>query len=105
MYAVIEIQGSQYKAEKGAVLTVDRMSESEGDKVVFDKVLMLRDDKKVKIGEPFVKGATVKGVVEEHTRGPKVIVRKYKRRKRYKRTRGHRQQYSQVRIEEISASA
>ena len=105
MYAVIEIQGSQYKAEKGAVLTVDRMSAPEGESVLFDKVLMLRDDKSVKIGEPYVKGATVKAVVEEHTRGPKVIVRKYKRRKRYKRTRGHVPQYSQVRIEEISGSA
>jgi len=105
MYAVVEIQGNQYKAEKGSVLTVDKMSIPEGDSVVFDKVLMLRDDKSVKIGEPYVKGASVKAVVEEHTRGAKVIVRKYKRRKRYKRTRGHKQQYSRVRIEEISGKA
>lgn len=105
MYAVVEIQGSQYKAEKGSVLTVDRMAAPEGDAVVFDKVLMLRDDKGVRIGEPYVKGASVKGVVEEHTRGPKLIVRKYKRRKRYKRTQGHKQHFSRVRIEEISGKA
>lgn len=102
MYAVVEIKGSQYKAEKGSVLTVDRMSSEKGSVVEFDTVLMLRGDKDVKVGEPYVSGAKVKGVVEDHIQGEKVIVHKYKRRKRYKRTRGHRQQYSLVRVEEIT---
>jgi large subunit ribosomal protein L21 len=104
MYALVDIQGSQYKAEKGAVLTVGRLSAVEGDSVEFDKVLMLRDDKKVTVGRPYVEGAKVKAVVEKHTRGDKVTVRTYKRRKRFKRTMGHRQGLSQVRIEGISAS-
>ena len=105
MYAMVEIQGGQYKAEKGARLTVQKVSAEKGDVVKLDKVLLVRDEKNVKVGEPYVKGASVKGVVEEHTRGPKLIVRKYKRRKRYKRTQGHKQHFSRVRIEEISGKA
>jgi large subunit ribosomal protein L21 len=102
MYAMVEITGSQYKAEKGSVLTVQRVASEKGDVVEFDTVLLLRDDKKVKIGEPYVKGAKVKAVVEDHVRGEKILVHKYKRRKRYKRTRGHRQDYSVLRVEEIT---
>ena len=103
MYAMVEIQGSQYKAVKGVTLTVDRISSETGTVLQYDKVLMLRDDNGVKIGEPYVVGASIKAVVEQHIRGEKVLVHKYKRRKRYKRTRGHRQPYSVIRIEEITA--
>jgi len=102
MYAMVEIKGNQYKAEKGNLLTVDLVDSEKGDVVEFDSVLMLRDDAGVKIGEPYVAGAKVKAVVEDHVRGSKVIVHKYKRRKRYKRTRGHRQHYSLLRVEEIT---
>ncbi|TFH06248.1 MAG: 50S ribosomal protein L21 [Spirochaetales bacterium] len=102
MYAVVEIQGSQYKAQKGSVLTVNRIASEKGDVIEFDTVLMLRDEKDVKIGEPYVSGAKVKGVVEDHVSGDKVLVFKYKKRKRYKRTRGHRAKYSLVRVEEIT---
>jgi len=102
MYAMVEIQGSQYKAEKGARLTVQRLESDKGAVVEFDKVLLLRSDKDVKVGAPYVKGAAVKTVVEDHVRGSKVIVFKYKRRKRYRRTRGHRQAYSILRVEEIT---
>ena len=103
MYAMVEIQGSQYKAVKVVTLTVDRISSETGTVLQYDKVLMLRDDNGVKIGEPYVAGASIKAVVEQHIRGEKVLVHKYKRRKRYKRTRGHRQPYSVIRIEEITA--
>ena len=103
MYAMVEIQGNQYKAEKGSSLTVDRVAAEAGAKLEYDTVLMIRDDKSVSVGEPYVKGAKVTAVVEEHVRGDKVLVFKYKRRKRYKRTRGHRQHYSVIRIEEIIA--
>ncbi len=104
MYAMVEIKGNQYKAEKGDLLTVQRVASEKGDVVEFDSVLMLRDDSNVKIGEPYVTGAKVKAVVEDHVRGDKVIVHKYKRRKRYKRTRGHRQDYTLLRVEEITGS-
>ncbi len=102
MYAMVEIKGNQYKAEKGELLTVDVVASEKGDVVEFDSVLLLRDDKNLKIGEPYIAGAKVKAVVEDHVRGDKVIVHKYKRRKRYKRTRGHRQHYTVLRVEEIS---
>lgn len=104
MYAMVEIKGNQFKAEKGSLLTVDRMPSEKGDVVEFDSVLMLRDDTSLKIGEPFVSGARVKAVVEDHVRGDKVVVFKYKRRKRYKRTRGHKQQYTVLRVEEITGA-
>jgi large subunit ribosomal protein L21 len=103
MYAMVEIQGNQYKAEKGASLTVDRVAAVAGEKLEYDTVLMVRDEANVRVGEPYVMGAKVTAVVEEHVRGEKVLVFKYKRRKRYKRTRGHRQDYSVLRIEEITA--
>ena len=102
MYAMVEIKGNQYKAEKGELLTVDVVASEKGDVVEFDSVLLLRDDKNLKIGEPYIAGAKVKAVVEDHVRGDKVIVHKYKRRKRYKRTRGHRQHYTVLRVEEIT---
>ncbi len=102
MYAMVEIQGAQYKAEKGARLTVQKVAADKGEVIEFDTVLLLRDDKKVKIGEPYVKGASVKTVVEDHIRGNKIIVFKYKKRKRYRRRKGHRQNYSVLRVAEIT---
>ena len=102
MYAMVEIQGGQYKAEKGARLTVQKVAAEKGDVMKIDKVLLLRDDKNVKVGEPYVKGASVKAVVEDHVRGEKVTIFKYKRRKRYRRTRGQHQHYSVLRVEEIT---
>ncbi len=104
MYAMVEIKGGQYRAEKGGLLTVQRVPSEEGDVVEFDTVLLLRDDANVVVGEPYVAGAKVKAVVQEQLRGEKVIVHKYKRRKRYRRTHGHRQQYTVLRVEEITGS-
>lgn len=102
MYAMVEIQGGQYKAEKGVQLRVERVAAEKGNVVEFDKVLLLRDEKKITVGEPYVNGARVKTVVEDHVRGNKITVFKYKRRKRYRRTRGHRQNYTILRVEEIT---
>lgn len=103
MYAFVEIQGGQYKAEQGALLRVEKVATEKGEVVELEKVLMVRSDDAVKVGQPYVDGAVVKAVVEDHVRGDKVLIHKYKRRKRYKRTRGHRQQYSLLRIREINA--
>ena len=101
MYALVEIKGKQYKAEKGAVLRVDRIDSEKGEALEFDKVLMLSNDSDVKIGTPYVEGIKVQGSVEDQIKDKKVLVFKYKRRKNYKRTQGHRQQYTLVKINDI----
>lgn len=104
MYAMVEIQGKQYKAEEGGLLRVEKLPQEEGNTVEFDSVLLLRDDDNVKVGSPYVKGATVKAVVEGHDKDRKLVVYKYKRRKRYSRKHGHRQQYSTLRVREITGA-
>jgi large subunit ribosomal protein L21 len=101
MYALVEIKGKQYKAEKGSLLRIDRLTEVKGESVDFDSVLMVRDEGKVAVGTPYVDGAKVTATVEEHIRDQKVTVRKFKRRKNYRRKLGHRQQYTLVRVEDI----
>lgn len=102
MYALVEIKGKQYKAEKGALLKIDRVRGEKGENLEFESVLLLSDDNGVKLGAPFVSGAKVKAVVENHGRDDKVIVFKFKKRKDYRKKRGHRQQYSIVRVEDIT---
>jgi large subunit ribosomal protein L21 len=102
MYALVEIKGKQYKATEGSILKVDRFETEPGNKLEFDSVLLVSDEKKVQVGQPYVKGVKVKAVVEEHGKDKKILVFKYKRRKNYRRTRGHRQQFSLLRVEEIS---
>ena len=102
MYAVVDIKGKQYKAEQGTLLKVDRLTGVEGDEVSFDQVMLLSDGDKIQVGTPYVQGAVVKTKLEKHEKGTKVLVLKYKRRKGYRKRRGHRQQYSFVRVEEIT---
>ncbi|MAG13767.1 MAG: 50S ribosomal protein L21 [Spirochaetales bacterium] len=101
MYALVEIKGKQYKAEKGGVLKIDRITQVKGETIDFDTVLLVRGDDSVKVGTPYVDGASVKAVVEDHGRDKKVVVFKYKRRKNYRRKRGHRQHYTLVKVEDI----
>ncbi len=103
MYALVEIQGKQYKAQEGAVLKVDKIDKETGATVEFDSVLMVADGDKTQIGTPYVKGAKVTAVLEEQIKDKKVVVFKFKRRKGYRRKQGHRQQYSQLLIKEINA--
>lgn len=101
MYAMVEIKGKQYRANEGAVLKVDRMDGESGDVLEFDSVLMLRNDDDIKVGNPYVDGASVKAVLETHGRDRKITVLKFKRRKNYSRKYGHRQAYSKIRVKEI----
>lgn len=104
MYAVIETGGKQYRVQPGDVIEVerfDRGGDADSAKVEFDRVLMVRDDEQVRIGDPVVAGASVTGVSVADVRAPKIVVFKMKRRKGYRRRRGHRQDLMQVRIEEI----
>ena len=101
MYALVEFKGKQYKAEKGALLKVDRINADPGTAFNIDTVLLLSGDA-VKVGSPYVEGAKVSATVESHEKDDKVIVFKYKPKKDYRRKQGHRQQYSIIRIGEIS---
>ncbi len=100
MYAVVEVQGKQYRAEKGAVLRVDRMDGEAGTPVSIDSVLLVSGDT-IKIGAPYVAGVSVKATVKAQEKGDKVIVFKYKSKKDYRRTQGHRQRYTLLTVEDI----
>lgn len=105
MYAIVEIQGQQFKAEAGKFLYVHYLGENvkEGDKVDFDKVLLVDADGAVKIGAPTVEGAKVVCEVKRPlVKGDKVIVFKKKRRKGYQKMTGHRQNYTKIQINEIA---
>ena len=101
MYALVEIKGKQYKAEKGSLLQVDKLEGETGSAVEFDTVLLTSNEGSVSVGDPYVKDAKVSAVIEDHEKGDKVVVIKYKRRKGYRRKQGHRQQYSLIRVNEI----
>ena len=101
MYAIVDIAGQQFKVEKDQKLYVHRLEVEEGKKVSFDKVLLIDTGKKVAVGDPVVKGASVDAKVISHMKGDKVLVFKKKRRKGYKVKNGHRQQFTKVLIEDI----
>jgi len=101
MYAIVEIAGQQFKVEKDRNIYVHRLDAKEGDAVDFEKVLLVDNEGKVKIGAPVVKGAKVTAKVLEHVKGDKVLVFKKKKRKGYKKLNGHRQQFTRLQIESI----
>ena len=103
MYAIIETGGKQYKVEQGAGLYIEKLPQTEGESVTFDRVLMVSKDGSVVVGSPTVAGATVTGKVEKHGRGQKIIVFKYKAKKNYHKKQGHRQPFTKVVIESINA--
>ena len=102
MYAVVEIQGSQFKVSKDQKLYVNRIDAKEGSKVSFDKVLLVDDGKKVQVGKPALSGTSVEAKVVSHLKDDKVIVFKKKRRKGYKVKNGHRQPITEIIIQAIS---
>ncbi|MDR2185235.1 MAG: 50S ribosomal protein L21 [Treponema sp.] len=103
MYALVEFKGKQYKAEKGALLRVDRIDAEPGSSLAIDSVLLVSGGEgPVSVGTPYVKGARVSARVESHIKGDKIIVFKYMPKKDYRRKRGHRQQYSIIKIEDIA---
>ena len=103
MYAVIATGGKQYRVEEGETLRVEKLPGEIGDEISFDQVLMFSDGENVQIGQPAVENAAVHGHIVEQGKESKIIVFKYKRRKRYRRTQGHRQQYTAVKIDSIKA--
>lgn len=101
MYALVEFKGKQYKAEKGGLLKVDKIDAEKGSAIDISTVLLVSGDK-VSVGAPYIDGVKVSAVVEDHGRDGKVLVFKYKPKKDYRRLRGHRQEYSVIRIQDIS---
>ena len=104
MYAIVQIAGQQFKVSKDLKVYVHRLTNEEGSKVSFDKVLLLDDNGSVTLGAPAIEGASVEAKVLQHLKGDKVIVFKKKRRKGYKKRNGHRQYLTQILIEGISAT-
>ena len=103
MYAIVEIAGQQFKAEAGKRLYVHRLEAERGSVVEFEKVLLLDNEGNVKVGAPTVEGAKVVCEVLSHVKGDKVIVFKKKRRKGYKKCNGHRQFFTELKINEVVA--
>jgi len=101
MYAVIKTGGKQYRVESGAQVRVESLVADVGAAVSFDEVLLVGGGDTVKVGAPLVSGAKVKATVVSHGRGEKVKIFKMRRRKHYQKTQGHRQSYTEVRIDEI----
>ena len=105
MYAIIESCGRQYKVAEGDVVFFEKLDVEEGKKVTFDKVVLVSEDKKVEVGAPYVKGVKVEGKVVANGKGKKILVYKYKAKKNYRRTQGHRQPYTKVEITKIKTAA
>ena len=104
MYAIIRAGGKQYRVEKGDVVRVERLEGEVGSSVTLDEVLFVSaGEGDVKVGSPQVEGASVTGTVVEQSRGAKIRIFKYKKRKHYRRTRGHRQHVTAVRIDAVRA--
>ena len=105
MYAIIESCGKQYKVAEGDVVFFEKLDAEEGKKVTFDKVVLVSDEGKVQVGNPYVKGVKVEGKVISHGKGKKIIVFKMKPKKNYRRKQGHRQPYTKVEITGIKTAA
>jgi large subunit ribosomal protein L21 len=102
-YAIVQSGGKQYRAVEGSILEIDLLALEPEKPCQFEEVLLLADDDKVQVGSPTVAGAKVKGTVVEHIRGPKIRVFHYKSKMHYRKTQGHRQNYTLVRVEKIVA--
>ena len=105
MYAVIVTGGKQYRVEANQKLKVEKLDIKPGEDITFDHVLLVADGKDTKIGTPLVKGGKVVATALQHGRGKKIEVIKFKRRKGYQRKQGHRQDFTEIEIKSISASA
>ena len=103
MYAVIKTGGKQYRVVTGETLKVELIPGDIGSAIVLDKVLMVSDGDKLSVGKPMLLGATVAATIVSHGRGDKVRIFKMRRRKHYQKNQGHRQNYTEIRIDGISA--
>ena len=100
-YAIIESGGKQYKAVEGSTIEVDRLSNESGEQIVLGTVLLLVDGETVSVGTPALKGARVEATIVDHIKGPKLVIFKYRPKKRIRTKTGHRQQYTRLKIDSI----
>jgi large subunit ribosomal protein L21 len=103
MYAVIATGGKQYRVSEGAVLRIEKLDAAEGASIEFDRVLLVGDGDQVSVGRPFLEGGRVQARVMSQGKARKVEIVKFRRRKNYRRTKGHRQHFTQVKITGIDA--
>ncbi|MFA5156094.1 MAG: 50S ribosomal protein L21 [Candidatus Omnitrophota bacterium] len=103
MYAIVEVGAKQYNVKKGDVIEVEKLENEAGKALILDKVLLVSGDGKAEIGQPYIKGASVKAAVLGQIKADKVITYKYRRRKAYHLKKGHRQKMTRIKIEEIKA--
>ncbi|HOH97287.1 MAG TPA: 50S ribosomal protein L21 [Candidatus Cloacimonadota bacterium] len=104
MYAIVDIKGFQFRAEKNAVLRVPLLNTAEpGQAVEFDRVLLVRKDEEIVVGTPVVEGAAIVAEVIEHGKGKKKVIYHHKRRKGYRVKKGYREQYTNIKVTEIRA--
>ena len=101
MYAIVEIAGQQFKVNKDQKIFVHRQEGEVGDKLTFERVYLIDNDNDIKVGMPVVDGASINASIVSHVRGDKVLVFKKKRRKSYQKMTGHRQDFTQLLIEDI----
>ena len=102
MYAVVSTGGKQYKVQEGETLNVEKLPGEEGSQVSFDRVLMYSDDENLTVGKPVIENAVVSAHIIEQGKAKKILVFKYKRRKRFRRKQGHRQAFTKVKIDSIA---
>ncbi len=102
MYAIVEMGGMQWRVTETQILRVPKLKEEPGKTVDFDRVLLVADQDRVNVGKPVVKGAKVMAKVVSHGKGNKVLVFKKKSKKNYEKLRGHRQEFTEIRIEKIT---
>jgi len=105
MFAIVETGGKQYQVEEGKYLDVELLEGDKDSKIVFDKVVMIVNGKKSKVGQPYVAGASAEGTIVKHDKAKKIIVYKQRPKKGYRRKQGHRQGFTRVMISKIRTSA
>jgi large subunit ribosomal protein L21 len=101
MYAIVKCGGRQYRAEEGHSFAVEKLAYEVGEQIELNDVLLLADGDDVQIGQPTLEGVSVKATVVDQFRGKKILVWKYRPRKRYRRRQGHRQSYTRLRVDEV----
>jgi large subunit ribosomal protein L21 len=103
MYAIVSINGVQHRVEPDAVLDVHRLKGDPGQTLTFEQVLLVSDGDRIAVGAPFVKGASLTAELVEHRRGEKIRIFKFKRRRSYRKRRGHRDELTRIRVKAIKA--
>ncbi len=102
MYVIVQTGGKQYQLKEGDTVRIERLEGEVGSQVVIDSVLAAKTDEGMKVGRPKIEGARVVGTIMRQGRAPKVLIYKFKRRKGFRRTKGHRQEFTEIRIDQIA---